>query len=205
MTMSMIDATSIRVEGWGVCPRKCSCQGGLVDVEGLGAAGLSRRQTPLDVEVLLVVLGAFVGAVATGGVTAWDAWRQRRVRRRVAARLILGDLYVVEAAVELTLEQHRWPDRLDLESPLQTWRDAREAFADGVKAWEWALVDGLFSDLHRTARMVRLGEPCTQSDEKVLTSFLDRVPRARGVVIEHSTSADERDQLMKQLGQRATS
>jgi hypothetical protein len=67
-------------------------------------------------EVVLIVLGAFVGALSTGGVQAWDAWRQQRLRRKVAARIILGDLYVSEAMFELVLQHDRWPDRLDIQS-----------------------------------------------------------------------------------------
>jgi hypothetical protein len=153
-------------------------------------------------ELLLVVLGAIVGALATGGVGAWDAWRQRQERRRVAARVILGDLFVLEAALEVILRSHRWPDRLDLQAMVDTWRDVREAFALGVKAWEWALVDGVFSNLHRTALMVRLGEPCSHGDKDVLAELSGRIPRARDVVMEHSTFGRERDEVMKQLSSK---
>jgi hypothetical protein len=155
-------------------------------------------------DALLIVVGAIVGAVSTGGVSAFDAWRQRRVRRRVAARVILGDLYVLEASVEVILEAKRWPDRFDLSSPLDTWRDSREAFAEGVEAWEWALVDGVFSYLHRTAPMVRLGEPCSAQDEDVLAVLLKRIPKARDLVLEHATSKRERDRLVAQLAEAAT-
>ena len=151
-------------------------------------------------EALLLVLGAMVGALATGGVSAWDAWRQRRARRRVAARVILGGLYVLEAILEVILDGHRWPDRLDLQVQLQEWREVRAAFAEGVEAWEWALVDGVFSNLHRTALMVRPGQPCTAEDEKVVAWLLAVIPRARGVVLEYAASESERNQLAKQLG-----
>src|SRR3954471_5154708 len=147
-------------------------------------------------EALLVVFGALVGALATGGVTAWDSWRIRRIQRRVAARLILGDLYVAEAVVEVVLKYQRWPDRLDLETPLQTWRESRERFAEGVEAWEWALVDGVFSNLHRTGLMVRLGQPCTANDKAVLTNFGAAIPRARDIVVRHATSEKERARLV---------
>lgn len=154
-------------------------------------------------ELLLVVLGAVVGALATGGVGAWDAWRQRQERRRVAARVILGDLFVLEAALQVILQAHRWPDRLDLHAMVDTWREVRTAFASGVKAWEWALVDGVFSNLHRTALMVRWGEKCSQADEDVVAELLGRIAPARDVVLKHSTSGQERDEVMKQPGSKA--
>ena len=153
-------------------------------------------------EVALLVLGAVVGALSTGGVQAWDANRQRRDRRRVAARMILGDLYVLEAGIEVILEHSRWPDRFDTQAITDTWREAREAFAGGVEAWEWALVDGLFSNYARTALMIRHGEPTTSNDEDVLRTLLAAIPRARDVVLEHSTSEDERERLMTELSQR---
>jgi hypothetical protein len=66
-------------------------------------------------EIVLIVIGAVIGAAATGGVQAWDAWRTRRLRRMVAARVILGDLFVTEQMLELVLERKAWPDRVDLD------------------------------------------------------------------------------------------
>lgn len=152
----------------------------------------------------LVILGAVVGAFATGGVAFWDAGRERRQRRRVAARLILGDLYVLEAGVEIILTNGRWPDRsFDLQAVLETWRENRGAFAGGVKAWEWALVDGLFSNIHRTAPMVDAGQPTTLNDRSVLESLQQMIPRARDIVLQHAASQKELDDLVEQLKRRA--
>jgi hypothetical protein len=150
-------------------------------------------------QLALIVLGAVVGALSTGGATAWDAWRQRRERRRVAARVVLGDLYVLEGALDVILEARRWPDRLDLQAMVETWRGVREAFASGVAAWEWAVVDGVFSNLHRVGLMVRLSEPCTERDQDVVRDLRDRIPRAREVVLGQATSERERGQLVEQL------
>jgi hypothetical protein len=42
---------------------------------------------------------------------------------------------------------------------LDTWRGSREAFAEGVQSWEWALVDRCYSFVQRTIPMIRLGQP----------------------------------------------
>lgn len=151
-------------------------------------------------ELVLVVLGAVVGALATGGVSAWAAWQERQLRRKVAARVILGDLYVIEGALELIRDTDRWPDRWDAVTPLTTWQEQRTAFAGGVRAWEWALVDGLYSDLARTVPMIRPGEACTDRDRKVVLSVLGKVPRARERVLIHSASEDEREELVREIG-----
>jgi hypothetical protein len=137
-------------------------------------------------EVVLVVIGAVIGAAATGGVQAWDASRNRRLQRLVAARVILGDLFITEAMLELVLKYQAWPDRLDLDAPINTWRQFRADFAAGVKAWEWARVDSFYSSLHRTGLMIRRGEPCTNGDLGVVRELLDTAQGARKVVAPHA-------------------
>ena len=151
-------------------------------------------------EIVLVVIGAVIGAAATGGVQAWDAWRIRRLRRMVAARVILGDLFVTEKMLELVLERKAWPDRLDLDAPIDTWRQFRAEFAAGVSAWEWARVDHFYSSLHRTGLMLRLGEPCTEDDLDVAAGLLDAALKARKVVVPHVVpSRREQSKLVEEI------
>lgn len=150
-------------------------------------------------DVGLILVGAFGGAVATGAATVLVNWRARQNARRVAARLILGDLYVLEAMTELVAEWERWPDRLDLDASLDTWREARGAFAGDVKAWEWALVDGVFSNLHRISLMVEHGRRVSAQAVDVLQAFGESIPAAREVVLERASSEKERAQLVEQL------
>lgn len=151
-------------------------------------------------EAALIVLGAVIGAAATGGVQAWDAWRGRRLRRLVAARVIQGDLYITEAMLEIVLERKAWPDRLDLDPPITTWRQFRADFAAGVKAWEWAKVDSFYSSLHRTSLMVRTGQPCTKGDLAVAAELLEAAKAARKVVTPHAVPTErERREVVDQL------
>ena len=153
-------------------------------------------------EVGLVLIGIIGGAVATGGVTLFTSWRERQNSRTVAARLILGDLYVLEAMAELVLKYERWPDRLDLESPLQTWREARGAFAGDVEAWEWALVDSVFSNLHRNSLMVQLGESVSDRALAVMARFSNSIPPAREVVLKRASTEKERAKMVEELSKR---
>lgn len=153
-------------------------------------------------EVALIVLGAVIGAVATGGVQAWDVWRSRRLRRLVAARVVLGDLFITEAMLEIVLKYRRWPDRLDLGPPVSTWRQFRADFAAGAKAWEWAKVDSFYSSLHRTSLMVRTGQPCTEGDLAVVAELLEAVREAREVVAPHAVPTErERREAVEQLAE----
>jgi hypothetical protein len=158
--------------------------------ESLEAWRPDRREESSGMEAVLIVLGAVIGAAATGGVQAWDAWRNRRLRRMVAARVIQGDLYITEAMLEIVLKHKAWPDRLDLDPPISTWRQFRADFAAGVKAWEWAKVDSFYSSLHRTSLMVRTGQPCTEGDLGVATELLEAARAARKVVTPHAVPSE---------------
>jgi hypothetical protein len=153
-------------------------------------------------DVLLALLAALFGAIAAGGIDTVVSWRQRTLQRKVAARLILGDLYVLEAAIDVVLERRQWPDpgRFDFGAPVQTWRENREAFAAAVKAWEWAVVDGVYSNLARTAPMARPGERINETDAGVLASLKDAVVKARDVVVSHATTEAERREITQRLG-----
>jgi hypothetical protein len=151
-------------------------------------------------EVVLIVIGAVIGAAATGGVTAWDARRERRLRRTIAARVVLGDLFITEAMLEIVLKYQAWPDRVDLAPAIATWREFRSDFAAGVEAWEWALVDSFYSSLHRTSLMVRTGESCTPGDLSVVSGLLHSVQAARKIVTPHAVPRErERRGVIEQL------
>jgi hypothetical protein len=162
------------------------------------ASGTTRRIP--GVEVALIVLGAVIGAVATGGVQAWDAWRDRRLRRLVAARVVLGDLIITEAMLEIVLKYRRWPDRLDLGPAISTWRQFRADFAVGATAWEWAKVDSFHGSLHRTSLMIRTGQPCTEGDLAVAAELRGAAKEAREVVAPHAVPTEqERREVVEQL------
>lgn len=151
-------------------------------------------------EFVLVLLGAVFGAASTGGIQAWDAWRRRRLRRMVSARVIQGDLYIAEAMLEIVLRRKAWPDRLDLEPPIMTWREFRVDLAAGVKAWEWAKVDSFYSSLHRTSLMVRIGQQCTKGDLAVVAELLTGAREASQVVTPHAVPSErERRAVIDQL------
>ncbi|HTA35549.1 MAG TPA: hypothetical protein VK761_02440, partial [Solirubrobacteraceae bacterium] len=99
----------------------------------------------------LVVLGAIVGALSTGGVSFYTDYRRRHNERKVAARVILGDLYIVDLIGTRTTERGRWPENYEWSIPLETWHFAREAFAADVNAAEWAIVDSTFRYIHGVA------------------------------------------------------
>ena len=55
-------------------------------------------------DVALIVLGSVIGALATGGVAAWERRQDRLIDAMVAARVLLGDLYVLEEGCRIVLK-----------------------------------------------------------------------------------------------------
>lgn len=105
----------------------------------------------------------------------------------VAARTILGDLYVTEAMLDVILARGRWPDRLDLDAPLSTWREFRAAFAAGVTVWEWALTDSFYASFARTALMIELGAPLGPGERAVVEELAASLPAVQQIAAEHAT------------------
>ena len=81
----------------------------------------------------LVVFGAIVGALSTGGASLYAERRDRRLKRKVAARLILGDLYLAEGGADEVLRVGHWAN-IEWGDPVETWRESREPFAASVDA-----------------------------------------------------------------------
>ena len=103
----------------------------------------------------------------------------------------------------MVMEKGRWADRLmPFQSALDTWRASRDAFASDVKAWEWGLVEGCFSNLQRTIPMIEPGEQITPDDRDVIAALKVAAIDAREVVEPHMASQREREQTAKELQKR---
>jgi hypothetical protein len=153
-------------------------------------------------DVALVLIGAAAGGVVTGILGLIDRWRQRRLQRRVGALLIMGDMVVVEAALELVETRRQWPHRYDFMDPVNTWRETRESFASAVEPWQWMLVDGAVSDLRRTAPMARPGQASTASDIEVVSNVKRSLAATQPIVMEHAASKRQLARLAKELKAR---
>ena len=93
----------------------------------------------------------------------------------------------------------RWPDRFDCTGPFDEWRRVREAFAAQTPAWRWAIVDGAYSDLQRTARMVEPGQPFDDTAAGVLRSLRDAVLNAEDAVTPLTASWWDRRRTVRAL------
>jgi hypothetical protein len=153
-------------------------------------------------EILVALIGVAAGALANGAVETWAAWRDRGRRREVAARTIYGDLLVLDEAINVVLESGRWPDWFDWIAPVATWRNVRDAFVGEVKAWEWALVDGVYSNLARVAPRVDPGQVLTPSDVAVLEPLQRSAVQAHEIVLTQSAPERELKHMAKEIQKR---
>lgn len=61
-----------------------------------------------ETTILIGLVAALLGALATGAIQVGMAFWDRRVRRRAAAMVVLGDIAVVEKAFALMIDRGRW-------------------------------------------------------------------------------------------------
>ncbi|HEY4809626.1 MAG TPA: hypothetical protein VIH71_01085 [Solirubrobacteraceae bacterium] len=152
---------------------------------------------------VLVVFGAIVGALSTGGASWYAELRDRRLKRKVAARLILGDLYLAEGGADEVLRVGSWAN-IEWGDPIETWRESREPFAASVDAWEWTAVDNAFRILGRIgARAVREKDRnhghLSTAARRELGFLSEQAGKARAIVLPHVGSEKERVRLTKEI------
>jgi hypothetical protein len=151
----------------------------------------------------LVVFGAIVGALATGGVSFYATWRDRRLQRKVAARLILGDLYLAEGGADAVLRVGHWAN-IEWGDPIETWRESREPFAASVEAWEWTVVDNAFRILGRVgARAAREKDDrqgrLSSAAKRELEALSEQARKAREIVLPHTANEKEMVKLASEI------
>jgi hypothetical protein len=155
------------------------------------------------VTFVLVVFGAIVGALSTGGTSLFADLRDQRLKRKVAARLILGDLYLAEGGADEVLRIGCWAN-IEWGDPIETWREAREPFAASVDAWEWTAVDNAFRILGRVgARAIREKDlhngHLGSAARRELEFLSEQAGKARAIVLPHIGSEQERTKLTQEI------
>ena len=154
-------------------------------------------------QVELIVLGAVLGAGATGGVQALIAARQRRLDRQVAARAILGDLYRTEGLLLGVLDYGQWPVAFDSQRPLETWKEFRGSFAAAVTGTDWLAVDEVFGVLHQITLAATLGNESVQPAEPLVRGLLDQLEKAQNIAARHAaTSEKEQREIVEAVKSR---
>jgi hypothetical protein len=136
--------------------------------------------------------GIVVGALMSGAVQLGVEALAGKKRRRVASRMIQGDIYVAEAVFEWLLEKKCWPS-FDVDPALRTWAEHRATFAESVTIADWADVDAFYNNLTRTAAMSRPGAPITDGDIVVAEAQI-RYAAGAGKVVTKYVAKSEKEQ-----------
>ncbi len=131
----------------------------------------------------------------------WHKARDRKLAARVAARLILGDLYLAEHTVGRIVEGGRWPDQNmpTFERELEVWSANRHAFAAAVDATDWTLVASAYHDLVDLPAVADAGRQLTPDELRVLAAVRKRLDDAAEVAAKHAAPKRERDRVVKEL------
>jgi hypothetical protein len=141
--------------------------------------------------VALIVLGAIIGAVVTGGVQLLAERRQRAIDRKVAARAILGDLFLAQGLAEGVMEWSRWPEGFESARPLETWHQVRGSFGASVSGGEWAEVDRVYQLLLQISLAASIGNESVEAARPLLVELRDRARAARVIARVHAAATDE--------------
>jgi hypothetical protein len=154
--------------------------------------------------LLIALLGVVAGAVSTGLLQLAQTLRERRLKVRIAARLLNGELILVGKDLERIASEGRWPDKVELDfAPLlETWRVHREAFAAGVDGIDWNDVAIACRHLSDVGGAQVPGEPLSATELKSLERLIARVDRASDVTIRRSYTKREGDRLATTYQQR---
>ena len=129
----------------------------------------------------------------------WIGRKQLVLARKVAARVILGDLYLTEGLLKGVVEYKRWPLVLDIARPLNAWREFRGAFAAAVSAAEWVQVDSIFSVLHQISLGATLGDESVEAALPTVNGLLERIPAAQQIVASHAADSEAEQREIVQV------
>lgn len=130
----------------------------------------------------------------------WHKARDRRLAVRVAARLILGDLYIAEHAAGRITEGGQWPDRNmpTFARELDVWRENRQALAAAMDATDWTFVAAAYQDLVDLPEVAE-GAPARTHKSRVQRAVGKRLGDAAEVAAKHAALRRERDRVVREL------
>lgn len=103
------------------------------------------------------VAGVIAGAILTGGIDALSQWRERKHKKRAAARVVYSDLHWARDILESALVEDGWGDIPRFE--FDDWLRYRDALSDSMPASSFHAVAGTFYGLKVLARIREAGAP----------------------------------------------
>jgi hypothetical protein len=154
-------------------------------------------------EIVAGLIGVVAGGLVTGAVQVIQNRQDRRLKRKVAARLISSDLSRANIALNEIVDTDHWPDALSFEDMRARWRAQQEPFAAAVNAYDWYRVDSVYEHLAKVAARCRPGEALNDGERAVLEVNLKQLNGAYEAAIARATSARERHYLSRRAQQES--
>jgi hypothetical protein len=169
---------------------------------GLPALRSTGKLVPMS-ELLAGLIGVVAGGLVTGIVQVFQARQSLSLKRRVAARLISGDLARASNFVDDLHEKDRWPETpIDFEAERHTWLAQREAFAAAVTMYDWAMVAAVYEKLVELADAAQPGREFTASERADVAEQKQRVKYALDLAYGCSASRWQRKGVERKWAKR---
>ena len=127
--------------------------------------------------ILLAVFTGLLGAVVGGLSRVVQDWWQRRLARKVAARLLYADLEVAYGYFDKLQRNALLVHDAHLDRHLKVWAEQSGAFAGAVRAGDFHLVAGAFTGLNTYVSMIETAEP----DDTLILQMVENLDRARRI------------------------
>jgi hypothetical protein len=152
-------------------------------------------------EIVAGLIGVIAGGLVTGAIQLFQAWQDRRLATKIAARLILIDLYEAANYVETALKGGRWAHHPDtFERPVADWRAQREAFAATAAVGDWVVVSAAFTVIADIGERIKPGEELSADDRKWLRHATAPIQIAADIAEARTGELENRD--MKEIETR---
>ena len=155
-------------------------------------------------ELVAGLIGVIAGGIVTGAVHVFQTYQDRRLKRRVAARLIYGELVMAGNALRRIAEKGVWPDKPpDFLDARTIWYAQREAFAAAVGAVDWDKIASTFEYLVQLPVRPRPGKRLTKDEKTKLKASAERASAAADIALVHATPRRELKSVRAHLEEHA--
>jgi hypothetical protein len=128
------------------------------------------------------IIGVGVGAIVTGGIQFFTAWRARKLEAQVAARLLAGELTYIHAFGKEALKRVGWPTQ-SMDRHLRDWPEQRYRLAAALSAADWFTVAGAVSCVEQWIELRDAGVARRDAPLQFMVDDLNRIRNAIQVLV----------------------
>jgi hypothetical protein len=145
--------------------------------------------------LLAALVGGFAGALVTGGLSTWyEHLRNRRVLR-AAARLVAGELRMIESRLHVTAASGTWRELRRRPLGHEEWDEHRGSFAAQLGREAWADLEAAYRlvySVNAACQPDRESERLTEVDRELLESAAQATASAAALLEAESLAGGDR-------------